>query len=105
MTMPVVLPLLENQEWLAVRGACVLDLRRGLRDPQALEALRRALEAGVVADRDPRRARFYEASISGHRYYFHLPPYDLKKALLLARWRDTLRGDPPVCLGRPGANH
>ena len=84
--------VLSEQEWIELPGVKVVDLRK--RDKpsagasEAVERLRRALEKGVAAHPDPRRANFYEASIDGFRYYFHVAPRRPATVFLLGRWRE-----------------
>lgn len=85
-------PVSDEQEWIELPGVKVVDLRKWDKPPacpsQAVEALRRALEQGVAADPDPRRSNFYEASVDGFRYFFHVPPRRHPTVFLIARWRE-----------------
>jgi hypothetical protein len=70
-------------------GVRVVDLSQQGRS-EYVERLRRALEMGVEAEPDPRRADFYEAAVDGYRYYFHVVPAGEDrpaKAFLLATIR------------------
>src|SRR5712692_6980853 len=75
-----------NQQWLELPGVRVIDLLRERHGSQAADTLQRALAAGCPAEPDPRRRNFYEASIDGHRYYFHVLEARPPKVFLLARW-------------------
>ena len=81
-------PVSQGQVWLELSRVQVKDLRRNSADSGAAESLRHSLEAGLAADPDPRRANFYEASLDGFRYYFHVLPGRPTKVFLLARWRE-----------------
>lgn len=75
-----------DRQWLQLPGVRVVDLLRERHGSQAADILRRALDAGCPAEPDLRRRNFYEASIDGHRYYFHVLESRPAKAFLLARW-------------------
>ena len=53
--------------------------------PQAVEALRHLLLAGGQAERDPRRAGFYDLEGNEGVYYIHISPVT-GNVVLLARW-------------------
>ena len=72
---------------LEVLGAEVSDLRLRPASDCAPEGLRQALAQCLDVEPDPRRPGFYEASIDGRRYYFHVVPGRRPaRVLLLARW-------------------
>jgi hypothetical protein len=72
--------------WVHVGGARVIDLRPNRGDKGAQEALRHSLEMGAAAEQDPKRVSFYETSLDGYRYYFHVAPSRPPRVYLLARW-------------------
>jgi hypothetical protein len=51
----------------------------------AIENLRRLLESGAAAERDPRRESFYEVNGDEESYYIHVSPVS-GSVVLLARW-------------------
>jgi hypothetical protein len=78
--------LSSNQQWLELPGVRIVDLLRDRHGSQAADALRRALAAGCAVEPDPGRRNFYEASIDGSRYYFHVLEARPPKVFLVARW-------------------
>ena len=74
-----------DQLCLELPGARVVDLRRRRWD-HADDELRRQLEQGLAVDPDPRRTDFYEASINGRRFYFHVFLRRTPRVYLLASW-------------------
>ena len=75
----------KSAAWVHVPGAEVVSLRPNGRET-GVDALRRAIHLGVEANADPRRRNFYEVSMGGYRYYFHVSPGHPAKVYLLARW-------------------
>ena len=75
-----------DQQRLELPGAHLVDLLRDRRGRQSSDVLRRALESGCPVEPDPRRPNFYEASIDGYRYYFHVLEARPPKVFLVARW-------------------
>ena len=79
----------EGLVWVQIRGASVVDLSRQA-PPEHLARLRAALQSGVWAEPDPRRAEFYDAVVRGYRYYFYVTPAATgrpARAFLLATMR------------------
>jgi len=65
----------DGQIRLALPGVRVINLTRRSLDCQVLEGLRERLESGLNVLPDPRRANFYQASLDGYQYYFHVLDY------------------------------
>ncbi|HEV7968113.1 MAG TPA: hypothetical protein VGP19_11105 [Candidatus Acidoferrales bacterium] len=63
-------------------------------EPAAVESLRRLLEVGSPAQRDPRRENFYEVEGHSETYYIHISPIN-GNVVLLAKW---LRQSQECCL-------
>ena len=80
-----------KQVWLQLHGVAVTDLRRNGIDVNASQVLRRQLERGAAVDPDPRRENFFETTIDGCRYYFHVVSRrgPGTKVWLLARWPEA----------------
>jgi hypothetical protein len=53
--------------------------------PDAVDELRHLLVAGGQAQRDPRRANFYEVDAHKNSYYIYISPIT-GHAVLLAKW-------------------
>jgi hypothetical protein len=62
-----------GQVWMQISGARVIDLSRQA-PGEHLGRLRAALESGVWAEPDLRRAEFYDAVVRGYRYCFYVAP-------------------------------
>ncbi len=60
----------------------------------SVESLRHLLEVGSPAQRDPRRANFYEIEGNCETYYIHISPVT-GNVVLLAKW---LRQSQECCL-------
>lgn len=75
----------KSTAWVQAPGAEVVSLRPNGRET-GVDALQRAVHLGVEANADPRRRNFYEVSMGGYRYYFHVSLARPAKVYLLARW-------------------
>jgi hypothetical protein len=73
-----------EQECLELSAVRVIDLRRGHRDDNAPRQLAAALQHGLPVEPDPRRTDFYECSLHGSRYYFHVARRRPERVYLLA---------------------
>jgi hypothetical protein len=62
-----------GQVWMRLPEARVIDLSRQA-PREHLARLRAALESGVWAEPDLRRAEFYDAVVRGYRYCFYVAP-------------------------------
>lgn len=78
-----------DENCLELTAARVTDLRLRPANDGAVERLQLALEQCLPVEPDPRRAGFYEASIEGHRYYFHVFARRPVRVFLLACWRQS----------------
>jgi len=84
-----------EQVWVRLPGVRVVNLSRSGIDSSVVEWLRHRLELGTAVEVDPRRPRFYVASINEYCYYFHILPNGDNgfktgrpaKVYLLARWK------------------
>jgi hypothetical protein len=68
-------------------------------DSGAIENLRRLLQSGTAAERDPRRENFYEVDGNEESYYIHVSPIS-GNVVLLARWNtqpDGCSADAACC--------
>ena len=61
-----------EQECLELPDVRIVDLRRGRPDDSAPRQLASGLRRGLPVEPDPRRPDFYECSLNGSRYYFHV---------------------------------
>lgn len=76
-----------EQECLEVSTARVIDLRRARAGGEdAPQRLASALRRGLPVEPDPRRPDFYESSLDGSRYYFHVFRRRPERVYLLAVW-------------------
>ena len=75
-----------EQECLELPAARVIDLRRGCARDDAVGRLVSALRRGLPVEPDPRRSDFYETSLNGSRYYFHVFRRRPERVYLLAAW-------------------
>jgi hypothetical protein len=75
-----------EQECLELPTVRVIDLRRGQRDDNAPRQLASGLRRGLPVEPDPRRTDFYECSLHGSRYYFHVAHRRPERVYLLAVW-------------------
>jgi hypothetical protein len=62
-----------SQVWMQLPGARVIDLSRQA-PREHVDWLRDALESGVWAEPDLRRAEFYDVVVRGYRYCFYVAP-------------------------------
>lgn len=79
-------PAVLEQECLELPVARVIDLRRRAGADDAPRQLELALRRGVPVEPDPRRLDFYESSLNGSRYYFHVFRRRPERVYLLAVW-------------------
>ena len=76
-----------EQECLELPTARVIDLRRrGRPDDDAPRQLASGLRIGLPVESDPRRPDFYECSLNGSHYYFHVFRHRPERVYLLAVW-------------------
>ena len=75
-----------EQECLELPTVRVIDLRHGQPDDSAPWELASGLRRGLPVEPDPRRPDFYECSLNGSRYYFHVFRRRPERVYLLAVW-------------------
>jgi hypothetical protein len=81
-------PQSKSATWVHIPGVRVFSLRPNGRE-SGVDALQRAIEQGIESEPDTHRLNFFEASIGGNRYYFHVSPAFPPRVYLLARWPET----------------